>query len=323
MEKQLFDVAISFLVADQEIAASLKAKLTGLNVFFYPHNQEELIGTDGIESMRAPFLDARVNVVLFRERYGNTPWTGIELAAIKDSCLNTGFRSLIFVQLDKKDKKPTWLPDTHIRCILGDFTLDEVAGAIKSKVQENGGLIQKADARSEAFRVKQEADYYADRDRLMRDHQWIGDLHRTIAQAIEEMGRIVSELNETQKLNIVFGSKQHTATMRTGFVSVVVGYQQPITNCVGDQGSTECHVWVSEHSGHMPLPGERLWYVEGPKRLKLHKLKVDVGQDRTPVFRAHGTEEVIRASELADYVVRIFLDLVSRANRGKVEPPHL
>jgi len=52
-------------------------------VFFYPHNQEEPVGTNGIESMREPFLTSRVNVILFRARYGNTPWTGVELTVGK------------------------------------------------------------------------------------------------------------------------------------------------------------------------------------------------------------------------------------------------
>jgi hypothetical protein len=100
-----YDVAISFLVVDENIAASIKGGLSGLNVFFYPHNQEDLIGTNGIETMRAPFLSARVNVILFRERYGKTPWTGVELSAIQDSCLKRRYDSLVFVQLDKNDKK--------------------------------------------------------------------------------------------------------------------------------------------------------------------------------------------------------------------------
>ena len=71
--------------AKDSTAATVKTGLSGLglNVLFYPHNQEELVGTDGIESMRAPLLDARVNVVLFREQYGNTPWTRVELSAIE------------------------------------------------------------------------------------------------------------------------------------------------------------------------------------------------------------------------------------------------
>jgi hypothetical protein len=40
----------------------IKAGLGGLNVFFYPHKQEDLIGSNGLESMRAPFLGARVSV---------------------------------------------------------------------------------------------------------------------------------------------------------------------------------------------------------------------------------------------------------------------
>ena len=39
-----YDVAISFLVADEAIAAAVRDGLSGLNVFFYPHKQEELIG---------------------------------------------------------------------------------------------------------------------------------------------------------------------------------------------------------------------------------------------------------------------------------------
>jgi hypothetical protein len=85
----VFDVAISFLVADEKIASQIKSGLAGLNVFFYPHNQEELVGTNGMESMREPFVSSRVNVILYRERYGNTPWTGVELSAIQDSCLNS------------------------------------------------------------------------------------------------------------------------------------------------------------------------------------------------------------------------------------------
>jgi hypothetical protein len=88
-----YDVAISFLVADEKIASAIKTRLAGLNVFFYPHNQEELIGTNGLESMRAPFLSARVNVVLYRERYGKTPWTGVELKAIIARCARPSRRS--------------------------------------------------------------------------------------------------------------------------------------------------------------------------------------------------------------------------------------
>jgi len=50
-----FDVAISFLAKDEPIAAALHDELSrSLNVFFFPTKQEDLAGTDGMESMRKP-----------------------------------------------------------------------------------------------------------------------------------------------------------------------------------------------------------------------------------------------------------------------------
>jgi hypothetical protein len=78
------------------------------------------------------------------------------LSAIQDSCLKTRFQSLVFAQLEKDDQKPLWLPDTHIRCVLGDFTLDQLVGAIKLRVQERGGEVVKVSPLELAKRFQQE-----------------------------------------------------------------------------------------------------------------------------------------------------------------------
>lgn len=85
-DRPKFDVAISFLSRDEPTAAALNdALVKGLGVFFFPRKQEELAGTDGLESMRQPFLvDSRVVVVLYREPWGETPWTRVEQTAITD-----------------------------------------------------------------------------------------------------------------------------------------------------------------------------------------------------------------------------------------------
>ena len=80
LDKPKYDVAISFHSKDEPTAAALHEHLSeGLEVFFYPRSQEDLAGTNGLESMKEPFADnSRVNVVLFREPWGQTPWTGVE-----------------------------------------------------------------------------------------------------------------------------------------------------------------------------------------------------------------------------------------------------
>jgi hypothetical protein len=322
-EPPVYDVAISFLVADEKIASAIKTRLAGLNVFFYPHNQEDLIGTNGLESMRAPFLSARVNVVLYRERYGKTPWTGVELAAIQDSCLKTGFRSLLFVQLEKKDGKPEWLPDTHIRCVLGDFTIDQLVGAIKSKVQERGGVIHRPDAMSEAERVKREAEYIADRDAMMRDRAWIeGTVHRSLREAFKKVGELVAQANKDHGFAITCGANGYqSCVMRSGFVSLGCGWQQPIFNKVGSDPHGDCYLRVAEFSGTLLLPGERGWVMQEPSLVKEHRIKVGVSENGELVW-LDGKEQ-IEPERLADYIVMILMDLISRANQGKVERPQL
>ena len=51
MAEEVFDVAISFLVRDEPTATVIAERLegAGLKVFFFPHRQEELAGTNGTE----------------------------------------------------------------------------------------------------------------------------------------------------------------------------------------------------------------------------------------------------------------------------------
>jgi hypothetical protein len=113
----VYDVAISFLYQDLSLAQALYDELSkSLAVFFFPRNQEELAGSDGLESMRAPFRSqSRLNIVLYRPKWGKTSWTGVEEVAIKESCLATSFRSIFFFVIEPVHELPQWLPDTHVR----------------------------------------------------------------------------------------------------------------------------------------------------------------------------------------------------------------
>jgi hypothetical protein len=151
------------------------------------------------------------------------------------------------------------------RCLLDDFSIDELVGAIKSKVQENGGSIQRPDALMEAARVREEEDYLRDRDQLMRDYRWIGGIKQPIAQTVADLTKLVADVNANDKFNIAIGPGQMGITIiRSGYVSLAIGYQQPIANYVGDSGATECHLWIAEYSGLLGMIGEGTWYVDHP-----------------------------------------------------------
>lgn len=321
-----YHVAISFLAADEPSAKALFDLLdeSGLRVFFFPRAQEELAGTNGMESMRAPFLEALVNVVLFKAPWGETPWTRVESTAIQDRCLKDGWEPLFFVQMDQTSKFPKWLPTTHVRFSLENYPIEQLAGAIKMRVQQQGGSFSPLDAAGVAKRVKAQAEYYADRDALMSSESWIREVvHPSLRQTMEEVVRIASDINSTNGLQIASGANDKTCVMRSGFVSLRVYWRQPITNRVSDYESYKCQLEVSEFSGTVLLPMERGFVLHKPKFLKEHCFKVEVAQDRSLVWIEDGKIGQIPASQLADRIVKIFLDLVSRANRGEVERPPL
>jgi hypothetical protein len=68
----------------------------------------------------------------------------------------------------------------------------------------------------------------------------------------------------------------------------------------------------------LPLGGENRWYVEQPKRLSHRKFKVDVARDRGQIRRVSGKDEYLLPSDLADYIMRLFLDYWTELIVGKL-----
>jgi hypothetical protein len=133
-----FDVAISFLSRDLRLAETIRNELQpGLTCFVYSRHQEDVAGRDGLEQFRQIFRhDARLNVVLYRGGWGETPWTAVEEKAIEGSALHSRFRTLFLVQIEKEATLPVWVPETLINLQFAEFGLDGIVGAIKSRALE-------------------------------------------------------------------------------------------------------------------------------------------------------------------------------------------
>jgi hypothetical protein len=68
------------------------------------------------------------------------------------------------------------------------------------------------------------------------------------------------------------------------------------------------------------LPGENGFVMHAPRVLKEHRIKVGVTENRELVW-LDGKEQQIEADRLADHIVMILMDLISRASQGEVERP--
>jgi hypothetical protein len=312
-----YDVAISFLAKDEPIAATIHDRLTSdLKVFFFPRNQEELAGTDGLESMRTPFLTgSRVNVVLYRDGWGQTPWTRVEQSAIEDACLNRGWSTLFFIMLEKSSRLPIWLPDTYVRFNLDDYGIDQAVGAIKARVQSVGGVIERPSAKADALRVRREQQFLADRDGLFRDRRWITETVlptvKTLFATIDRKGK---EIQRETEIGFRSGANERRCVLTNDRVSLHVAWRQEFVNTISNADIT-----ATEFHGDLPLPVEHSIGPPPPK-LKQHRFRpeLSITRDLCWVDEARPTE-LLSTDDLADKCVRIFLDLVRRANRGELD----
>jgi hypothetical protein len=225
--------------------------------------------------------------------------------------------------LDKKQSYPTWLPSTHIRYNYEEYGLDQLVGAIKREVQKHGGVIAPLDAMAHAKRVKREADYISDRDRLMRDRQWIEHaVHQSLRETFENVTALVAQANKEHGFQIEVGSQGYrTCVLRSGCVSLGIGWHQPIFNSVMNDQHGECYLRVGEVSGALPIPGRNEMSWQRPQIIKEHRFKPDVSQSRE-IEWILGRER-IAPDKLADHIVTIMLDLIGRMNAGKISRPSL
>jgi hypothetical protein len=322
--KERYDVAISFLVQDIALAQELYDKLSqGLNVFFFPHNQEELAGTDGLESMREPFFNqSRLNVVLYRERWGNTPWTGVEAAAIKDSCLENYFENIFLFVVEPTRTLPKWLPKTHVYFSYNDYTVDEAAGAIKSRVQEQGGHFMPMTPAKRAEILKAEDSYRWDKSQ-MNSSQGLEKISLKVKELFVEIERHCAEVNAASHLQIEHetqyapGNSHQACILRNDRIGMIVIWRQPYGNILEGSG-----LFVQEFNGRMLFSSEvgRLMQLKSPDQVAEHKYEPELSRSREYGWKVKGqSSEFITSTALAQKCVIQFVDLIERYNSGKVK----
>lgn len=323
VENPQYDVAISFLSKDGDTAAALNERLTeGLQVFFFPRRQEELAGTDGLESMRKPFFDdSRVMVVLYQDGWGQTPWTRVEEAAIKDSCLAHGWQRLFFVVLEHSSVLPVWLPHTHVRFNFAEYGIEQAVGAIKARVQERGGqsLPMTATRRAEVFEAQER--FRRDELKLNSQEGW-KNIFNSTGLLFQEIERHCKEVNSSQgSLQIKCGftlneqSQLQECIMTDGQVAIAVCWLQKYVNTLDGSALS-----VREFRQNLMLPSEvrGRMYITPPQSIGEIKYSPALSLAREVGWKQNGKTEFISSPRLAEQCVIQFIDLARRGTRGEL-----
>jgi hypothetical protein len=241
-----FDVAISFLSRDAALGQQIADLISPTqSVFFSPRNQETIAGSDGLQSFVRVFaVEARVVVVLFRQAWGETPWTRIEKDAILDRVLDRGSNFALFIVLEPDVSLPDGIPKRRIYYDYATFGLDGVAGAIKTRVAAMDGDARPESpvehalraARASELRLAQET--FRGEEGVARVAVEFPRLESLIADAVERM-------NASAKYGLVFERRpNHTAFRILGRkVSVIVNWRCFYANTLGDS-ELKVRVWT-------------------------------------------------------------------------------
>jgi hypothetical protein len=283
-----------------------------LSVFVYSKKQEQLAGTDGLESFRqAFFLQSRLIVVLFRDDWGKTRWTGIEELAIKDRMFDGGWKSLLFVMLDQKSMYPAWLPETHVRLDYMRFA-EDLVGAIKFRVVELGGEIKMETALGKAQRM--EAVAQAGTERNLKLAQEGGAAVRAEWNKLHQLldGKIAAI---RQHVEIQNGHDEGSHVIRTTLASVRLGHR-PVPL------ASECQIDVKEFIGRWLVPEEqgKRMHIPGeePKRISDRKYYFDYDAALGWCWRSD--EQLLTTDSLAELILKQILELHRQVESDTV--PH-
>lgn len=307
-----YDVGISFLSQDEGLALDLKNALEPeLKIFVYSKRQEDLAGTDGLESFRETFRNkCRLCVVLFREKWGQTPWTRVEETAIKEMCLDQGWKSLFFVRLSSDSLVPKWLPETHLYFQYDQYGLKQTVGAIKARAQELGTVIHVETPVEKADRICQEQEFQNQISTFCRSSEGISGLKKESISLFTNIQEVIEEIQEARpELQLICKFGSEACIIRSTNVSADIKWKNKYANNVAD-----AELQVTEVDVQLPFPGECAYYFEEPRKLTCRKFKPCLTRSLIWFWEGGDDRGEFSTQELGQHIVMNFLGTIKKVS---------
>lgn len=318
MNDYKYEVAISCLKEDASLAQQLYDFLQPRvrSIFFYPHNQADLVARDGLEAFQGVFRrESRVVVVIYREGWGQTRWTAIEEIAIKEMCFDAGWSRIVLYSED--EKIPKWLPQSYIWAGKR-YGLSALASVIEQKVQEAGGTVGEEDVVAKAQRIQRSLAAAKAREDRRFSEEAVQVAYRERKAVDARLAEVVTNLATPDPSGLLHGEKiSGMYTVQTSDVAVAFYWNGNTVNSI--QGDT---LTLLMSTG--PL---RYGWREDAKR-EVAKYELELAEEEATWRWVEIERDLHYTSvELADEAVRRLMDeherrrkaALQRQRRGPVE----
>ena len=247
-----YDVAFTFLDRDEPIARQLSDSFEGrLSTFVFSERQAELGGKDGVDALCRVFkTEARIVVILYREGWGQTPWTGIEENAIKDRRLKAGHEFMLVIPLSHSHPIPEWFPEVRIWLDLERSGVKVVAGIIEHRVWERGGEPKEETASERAARLKRDKEIGEARERFLNSGEGAEAAKQEAIQVVTEIQRLSLEISNSGGGIGLYSGRPQNARVQ-------------IAHEVGSYGFTVLVAWCPQWSNTLKGSGFQVTLIRG------------------------------------------------------------
>tara|TARA_R110000787_G_scaffold286394_1_gene404609 strand:- start:5099 stop:6037 length:939 start_codon:yes stop_codon:yes gene_type:complete len=300
-----YDVAFSFLAKDEMLATELNDLLQDrLTTFLYSKKQEELAGTDGEKTFNSAFGEqASLVAVLYREGWGDTPWTRIEQTAIKNRAFNEGYDFVIFIPLDQPASVPKWLPKTQLWVGLERWGKTGAASVIEARVQELGGSPHIETVEEQAKRLERAINFKKEKEQFLRSHEGVNRSNEEFSGLGDELERLV-ETAKSSASAIDYSIKRANREIAVlgAHAGLGISWQYHYANSLED-AKLDVALW----QGHPPFPGTRHYHK--PRKRNSLSFKFGLLQPGTPGWTIDYPEKrEFDTKALAENILKFYMN---------------
>ena len=241
-------------------------------------------------------------MVLHREGWGRTPWTGVEQTAIQERGFRNGWDFLVFVPLDDSSL-PDWLPKTRIWFNFARFGMPGLAAVVEQRFQDAGGTPAVETAIDLAARLRKEQDAEGTRIYFLTTQEGINLAEAEVSVLFDEVQRIVGEISASIPVAFERQGAQGVWLYRAG-QTVSVHWHREYINTLN-----ESQLAIATHRGR--VGPNRYANLETPQLVSEELLDFNVDALRLPFWETRDRPRRRFSSKtLAD-------DVVQRALKAK------
>jgi len=308
-----YDVAFSFLTQDEGLALQINDLIKNrVKTFIYPEKQKELAGKNGEEAFSRVFeSEARFVFVLYRDGWGDTPWTRIEQTAIRNRAFDTGYDFVLFAKIDTSSTVPKWLPKTQIWIGIERWGVEGAASVIEARVQEMGGAPIEETVDDRALRQAKEIKDEIGKRALLNSEQGVRMANEAAHNLFSEIERITARLtDDPSAINLNFEAKtEHCRVFGSGF-SISLYWHSQFSNSLSD-----ARLYLTLYTGIVSIRGGGAFPFTEPKELKKIVFQFDLARNRSPFWREETVpKRSFSTNDLAGFIIAMLLEKIANPN---------